>query len=1411
MSAAEWLEFDVSSLPPNVTVESAVFSVNMNGITPPLVEMDIFAFAGNGVVEASDALQTTTPVGTLTANYAVDGFRSYGTSLNTSVIQSLIDSGDHLALVTKIDELVSGAGKSLSVHSSENFYDYNRPALHLVLTSSEGPSLTANSLTVGEGGTVVLSASVLAATDPDSDDASLIFTVSNVNRGQFLLNGTPATSFTQADVSLGQVSFVHDDSEYAPSYYVEVSDGTSSAGPQLATIAFSGVTDNPPVIPAGQSFSVNENVGVGTLVGTVSFNDADLPPDTFDLDIVAGNGDGTFAIDNSGQLSILDDADLDYETTTTYTLTIEVFDGVFTTSEEIVVDVLDSAELDSLTLDYQDAPEDAGPFAFYGHVTRNGELSQPMVVTLSSSDETELVVPASVEIPANQSSASFAVEVVDDTVLDGDILVTVTGTTPGGGFADANVTILDAEGVSFEINALASPVLAVWTVTNTDRDDPVTIYTDSTRPDEISLPPVTIPAGQQSVSVPITIQSDSIPEGPHMAKLLIHAPPGYATGDSHFVQLQDPGVTSFAPTADGDATDTDQDLTVFEDLRVGLNSLRIRGYQTEAIGESRGILEYDLSSLASTAVIQSAVLTLDVDGSAGTTNLDIDVFAYSGDGQIDVADANQTSLQVGQFATDLGILGLRGYPIALDTASVQTIVDSGDYLGMVAVKSPVNDGFVSVHSSEFYEVAQQPLLHLVLAHRPQLTANSLTVDEGATVTLTASDLAASDIDSDESSLTFSVTNVNGGQFLLSGLPTNSFTQSDVTNGVVSFEHDDGEQAPSYDVTVSDGGLSSITSTASIVFANVNDNPPQIAVGQTFSVSEDAANGTSIGSVSFSDSDLPGDSLHVSIASGNVGGVFAIDNGGNLTVADNASLDFETRTNYTLGIQVFDGVNTSVQDVTGNVGDVNDNAPSLTANSLTLSEGESITLGSAQLAATDVDSSTLTFSVASLVAGDFQISGTSVSSFTQNQLNSGAVVFVHDDSESPPSYEVTVSDGTFTDGPQAATIVFSNVNDNEPEIPIGQIFAVSEDAANGASVGTITFSDSDLPGDSLHVSIASGNVGGVFAIDNGGNLTVADNANLDFETLSSYTLSIQVFDGVYASSQDATVNVLDVPEGPVTKFFVVDTSVDDMFEYEDDGTPIVSYGLGSGNNAPRGAASTVAGDTVWVVDNDKWVYVYDTEGNLTSSWKTSGLSRPEGIATDGTHIWIVDRQHDRVFQFDDGASFTSGTHTADSSFALNGSNKAPRGITTDGANLWVVNGRSGTDHVFKYTVAGSYLGSWQLDGQNSRPEGITIDPAGGDALWIVDRDVDQVFQYSGGTAWTSGARSADAAFDLAAGNSNPRGIADPPPASDAVRQLAEDHLFALLSFDSDDETEVWSNLPTNRRAAMEILIQFLDIP
>jgi hypothetical protein len=251
----------------------------------------------------------------------------------------------------------------------------------------------------------------------------------------------------------------------------------------------------------------------------------------------------------------------------------------------------------------------------------------------------------------------------------------------------------------------------------------------------------------------------------------------------------------------------------------------------------------------------------------------------------------------------------------------------------------------------------------------------------------------------------------------------------------------------------------------------------------------------------------------------------------------------------------------------------------------------------------------------------------------------------------------------------------------------------------------------------------------------------------------------------------------------TKFYVVnDGGNDQTYQYASTGAALGNNALTGGDTAPRGVATTAAGTTEWVVDANKTVYVYSTGGALLGSWTAGGLSSSAtltGIATNGTDIWLEDSSTDKVYDYAGAASRLSGSQTASSSFSLPGGhngNTNPQDMVTDGTSFWVVDG---TAHkVFKYTLAGSLVGSWAIDPANAHPTGITINPSNVSDIWIVDSGTLKVYDYAGAASRTSGSQNAGATFALAAGDTNPQGIADSPPA-DLLRTPAPGPFFRQL--------------------------------
>ncbi len=106
-----------------------------------------------------------------------------------------------------------------------------------------------------------------------------------------------------------------------------------------------------------------------------------------------------------------------------------------------------------------------------------------------------------------------------------------------------------------------------------------------------------------------------------------------------------------------------------------------------------------------------------------------------------------------------------------------------------------------------------------------------------------------------------------------------------------------------------------------------NNIPTVTAGQRIDIAENVANLTSLGQIAATDLDSNA-TLTFSISYGNEAGIFTLDaNTGELTVADNSSIDAENTTSYTLGVTVNDGYSDSeTTDITIDVADINEFTP-----------------------------------------------------------------------------------------------------------------------------------------------------------------------------------------------------------------------------------------------------------------------------------------------------------------------------------------------------------------------------------------------------------------------------------------------------------------------------------------------------
>ncbi len=336
--------------------------------------------------------------------------------------------------------------------------------------------------------------------------------------------------------------------------------------------------------------------------------------------------------------------------------------------------------------------------------------------------------------------------------------------------------------------------------------------------------------------------------------------------------------------------------------------------------------------------------------------------------------------------------------------------------------------------------------------------------------------------------------------------------------------------------------------------DVNEAPTASDVA--FSVAENSANDTTVGTVTATDQDSATDpnvfslpnvngTLTYAITGGNTGNVFAIDpTTGAITVA--GALDYETTPSYSLVVTVTDGGSPSLSataTLTITVTDVaNEHAPVFAGGATaTVSYAENATTAVTTVIATDADAGqTVSFTLSGADAGLFSI--------TQAE---GELTFnTAPDYENPVDtgmdnmYEVTITatdDGTpAMTATQTLTITVTDVDEqhanNAPVFEGGATATVSYAENATTAVTTVIATDADA-GQTVSFTL-SGADGGQFSITQaGGELTfntAPDYENpVDMGGNNVYEVTVTATDDgtpAMSATQTLTITVTDVVDG-----------------------------------------------------------------------------------------------------------------------------------------------------------------------------------------------------------------------------------------------------------------------------------------
>ncbi|MBC8115781.1 MAG: cadherin repeat domain-containing protein [Candidatus Saccharimonas sp.] len=366
-------------------------------------------------------------------------------------------------------------------------------------------------------------------------------------------------------------------------------------------------------------------------------------------------------------------------------------------------------------------------------------------------------------------------------------------------------------------------------------------------------------------------------------------------------------------------------------------------------------------------------------------------------------------------------------------------------------------------------------------------------------------------------------------FAITGGNTNNAFAINATTGVVTVNNAAAlnfEASPQFSLTVTatDNGSPALSGSATVTVNLTNVNEAPVVTPVTFSLAENTANGTAVGTVAATDQDA-GQTRTFAITGGNTNNAFAINaTTGVLTVNNAAALNFETTPVFSLTVTATDNGTPALAGsatVTVNLLNVNE-SPVVTPRAFTINENSNNGVVIGTISATDPDAGqSRTFAITGGNTNNAFAINATTGVLTVN--NSAALNF-----ETTPQFSLTIT-ATDNGSPAksgSATVTVNLQNVNEAPIVPTQSLAVKTKSKAGAVVGTVVSSDPDA-GQTRTYSIVSGNGSAskpVFAINaTTGVITVKTASSV--ASSGTFTLGIRVTDsGSPALSTTGTVTI-----------------------------------------------------------------------------------------------------------------------------------------------------------------------------------------------------------------------------------------------------------------------------------------------
>ncbi|XP_053407770.1 protein dachsous-like isoform X2 [Mercenaria mercenaria] len=405
-----------------------------------------------------------------------------------------------------------------------------------------------------------------------------------------------------------------------------------------------------------------------------------------------------------------------------------------------------------------------------------------------------------------------------------------------------------------------------------------------------------------------------------------------------------------------------------------------------------------------------------------------------------------------------------------------------------------------------------------------------TIQAGETV-LT---LSATDADTDNATLTFNMdASVNETRQLFEINGRELKVKAGVANDYFDVEKDGVVLQYPIVLEVSDGGSSTTLSTT-IDVQDVNDNSPEFSGTFTTEIRNDVPEGYTVFTITATDSDKTATNNNVTLSLSDIS-AFNLD-GDKIKVSAGVIFDVKTQFSYTLTVTASDNAlvdpKTTDQDFNVTIKaapefvdpDPDDNSElQIIYMCETIQAGDEVMTLNASDA--DTDAALLSFNMdnsSNTTKALFEVVGDKLK--VKADVNTTVFDFDTDNAVIEYSIILGVSDGAFTTT-LTTTIRVEDDNDNAPEFSGDTTAYILESSPAGTRVLNLTATDKDKSAEYNNVTFSlSGATKFEIGGDNRDVILVANGASFEYETKSSYTLTITASDNAPEEAKTTDLNI-----------------------------------------------------------------------------------------------------------------------------------------------------------------------------------------------------------------------------------------------------------------------------------------------